>query len=505
MRTKKAIYNILFSIVYQIVSILCGLILPRLILSAFGSTYNGVISSATQFLSMISLLNIGIAGATRVALYKTLANNDKLGTSRIMKATSKYMHKVGICVIVYALVLSIIYPYISHNNLSYIENSMLIIIISIATFAEYFFGLSNSTLIWADQRGYIISIVNIVSTIMNTILSAILIVFGQSIFMVKLVSSCVFLVAPLILQIYVNKKYQLIKECVPDYGAIKGRGAVAFHSVANIIHNNTDLLILTLFTDAKEISVYTVYYLVVGKIKSVMNAFTSGLEAAFGNMWAKGEYDTLKNRFEILEYVLYSFTMIIFSCVGVLLVPFVQIYTIGVTDTNYILPTLAMLITLAEGMYCIREPYLILVQATGNYEATKFGALCEAVLNIIVSVVLVSFIGINGVIIGTFVANFFRTTQFSIFVYRNILHKRFIKYWLRFFWLIISSGIIIITSMIAIGSLPEYAGWAGWLLKSIITFFIASIITVSSSFIVYKSELVSFSKLIIQMINIKNR
>ena len=71
MRTKKAFYNIITSLLSQIVSIICGLIAPRLILATFGSTYNGVINSATQFLSFISVLNIGISGATRVARYKT--------------------------------------------------------------------------------------------------------------------------------------------------------------------------------------------------------------------------------------------------------------------------------------------------------------------------------------------------------------------------------------------------------------------------------------------------
>ena len=86
MRTKKAFKNIMASMSYQVISIICGLITPRLLLLAFGSTYNGVVVSATQFLSMITILNVGIAGATRVALYKTLAVNDVLGTSRIVKA-----------------------------------------------------------------------------------------------------------------------------------------------------------------------------------------------------------------------------------------------------------------------------------------------------------------------------------------------------------------------------------------------------------------------------------
>lgn len=68
MRTKKAVLNMVFGLIYQVIAIICGLITPRLILATFGSTYNGVISSATQFLNMINILTLGITGTTRVAL-----------------------------------------------------------------------------------------------------------------------------------------------------------------------------------------------------------------------------------------------------------------------------------------------------------------------------------------------------------------------------------------------------------------------------------------------------
>ena len=116
MRSKKALRNAAISIIYQLVIIICGLITPRLILSTFGSTYNGVINSATQFLSVISLLTLGLAGATRVALYEPLATNDRNKISGIMKSTKQYLHKVGYAVIGVAIALMFIYPLISHND-----------------------------------------------------------------------------------------------------------------------------------------------------------------------------------------------------------------------------------------------------------------------------------------------------------------------------------------------------------------------------------------------------
>lgn len=488
MRTKKALYNMSTSMLAQIVSIICGLITPRLILSAFGSTYNGVINSAAQFLSIVSILRLGIAGATRVALYKTLAGEDTLGTSRIMKATKQYMRKISGIIVVYTVLLMFVYPLVSHNDLDKIDCALIIGIVSISTFAEYFFGISNITLLSADQSEYVTSILNIVSLICNTIITAILIRLGCSIFAVKLGSSLVFLLSPAVLNYYVKRKYHLITDCEPDNSAIKQRGAVAFHSIANIIHSNTDILILTFFADAKLISVYTVYNMVTGKIKSLVQVFTSGMEAAFGNMWAKNEKETLKIVFSAFETGIYTLTGILFSCVGILLLSFIRIYTDGVTDIEYVRPGLAILITVTEAVFCIRQPYLLLVQATGSYEETKRGAMVEAIINLTTSIVLVSFLGVNGVIVGTLIANTFRTLQYALYISRRILSRPFYE--------VIKRIIILIADAICICSVSYFAsklivyptGWGSWLVCAFIVFIIASVISILFMIIFYNKD-----------------
>ena len=480
--------NVVASTVYQVVAIICGLITPRLILASFGSTYNGVVSSATQFLSMIHILTLGITGATRVALYKTLGANDTLGTSRIMKATKLFMRKVALALLGYAALLCLIYPYISHNELSNTQNAALIAIVSIGTFAQYFFGISNQTLLQADQASYITYTLDIAKTIANTLCVAILIWLGRSIYEVKLGSSLVFLITPAVMNYYVKRKYKLIDDCEPDYTGIQQRGAVAFHSIANLVHNNVDLVLLTLFTDAKIISVYTVYYLVVGKIKELTQIVTSGIEAAFGNMWARKEYDTLKKNFRAYEYVMFTFTTVVFSCAGMLILPFIERYTKGVTDVEYLRTNLAILVTCAEALFCIRQPYLTLVQATGFYKETKNGAMVEAVLNLLISIILINMMGIEGVIVGTLVANLFRTVQYAIFISKHVIKRSITEILYRFIWVIINSIVIVILSIMVQTKVSFAETWLGWLINAIMIFSISCIITIASSVVFYRKD-----------------
>lgn len=505
MRTKKAMRNIITSIINQIVSTICALIAPRLILVTFGSTYNGVVSSISQLLSFISILTLGIAGATRAALYKPLANGDTDIVSRIVKTNKRYMRKVAIVLLVYIVALMIIYPFISHVELEQQEIALLILVVSLSTLAEYLFGTSNRTLLSADQSGYIYYTIDILAKIARTLLIIFFIKNGANVILVYFASSFVFFVAPMIMNFYVNKKYGLDTKCKSDNSLIPQKSAAAFHSIANIVHNNTDVLVLTLFTDAKTISVYSVYYLVVSKIKSILQIFTDGMEGAFGNIWAQKEDSTFKGVFFAYESALFSFAGIAFSCVAVLLIPFIKLYTSGVNDINYVLPFMALLVTITETVFCIREPYKTAVQATGNYEATKIGALIEAIVNIITSVILVQFIGILGVVIGTLLANLIRTSQYAIFTYRIILKIRMSVFLGKIIWLVSNMCMIILISERLNQFMITASGWLGWICQAVITIIISCAFTLVGLRLFYKNEFHRLCRTLLVMLHIKHR
>ena len=77
MRSKKSLINIITSILYQIIAILFGFIVPKLIIKNYGSSVNGLIESITQFLGYIVLLESGIGGVIKAVLYKPLAEKNE--------------------------------------------------------------------------------------------------------------------------------------------------------------------------------------------------------------------------------------------------------------------------------------------------------------------------------------------------------------------------------------------------------------------------------------------
>ena len=115
-RNKKLLLNSATSVIYQVLTVICGFILPRLYLSYYGSEVNGLITSIAQFLGFISLAELGVGAVVQSALYKPLAdkNNDEI--SRIVLSAKRFYRKIAIFLVVYVIALVIIYPKITSRD-----------------------------------------------------------------------------------------------------------------------------------------------------------------------------------------------------------------------------------------------------------------------------------------------------------------------------------------------------------------------------------------------------
>lgn len=487
-RTQKAALNTALSAVAEVVSLICGLILPRLILRNFGSAYNGITSSAKQFLSAVSILTVGIAGTTRVALYKSLAAKDLEKTSGIIWATEKYMRKVGYALLTLMTVLTIFYPLVVDTGYSWIEVAPLIVAAGISASGRYFFGTAYNALISADQSIYIFKIFLIVTDILNVVMSVLLIQLGCNVQIVKLASSVILLMNPVLRAVYVRRKYKLDRSVKPDRSALSMRWDVMAHSIANIVHDHTDIIVLTVFCNVKIVSVYTVYNLVMKMLKKTQAVFTGGTEAVYGDMWVKGELDKIRRNLGYYEYIMAVFSSVFFSATLVLILPFVSLYTKGVHDVEYVLPAYAAVITIAQVFFCLRTPYLTLVQGVGHYKQTKNGAYAEAIINLAVSILLVQFIGIVGVAVGTLLANIFRTVQYALYIDNHVIKRGKHVFAQNILWLTANIAIVYFVATLLTRNYAD-ASWTAWVICGIVTVLIGCVVTLVSSLVFYRKKL----------------
>jgi len=144
----------------------------------------------------------------------------------------------------------------------------------------------------------------------------------------------------------------------------------------------------------------------------LIQSFTGGIDATFGDMIAKSENDNLNKKFGMYEVIYNTISTILFTSAMILIVPFVSIYTKGITDANYIRYAFGYLIVISEFIWAIRLPYSSIILSAGHFKQTRIGAWVECLSNIVISIILVFKCGIIGVAIGTIVAMTIRTCEF---------------------------------------------------------------------------------------------
>ncbi|MEK1351548.1 sugar isomerase [Limosilactobacillus fermentum] len=487
MRKKLLAKNTVASLLSQFTALVCGFILPRLFLEYFGSELNGLVNSITQFLGVISFLELGVGAVVQSSLYKPLADGDKQQVSRVMVSADRFFRRLAQILLGYVLILVAVYPLIVNQSFGYLYTATLIAAISVSSFAQYYFGIVNSLLLNADQRGYIQYNAQTITVVLNTLVCVFMIKLGGSVQLVKLTTSLIYLARPLILRIYVSRMYQIDWKIQYDKEPIQQKWNGVAQHVAAVVLDGTDTIVLTLFSTLSNVSIYSVYFMVIKGVKTLFLSMTNGIQSLLGELWAKQELDELRETFGWLEWCIHTGATYVFACTAALIVPFVRVYTAGINDVNYIQPAFAILLTLANAMHCLRLPYNIMVLAAGHYKQTQRNYIVATIINIVLSVLTVKAWGLIGVAIGTLAAMAYQTVWLALYDSKHFVFWP-MKAVIKQFAVDGVTAICIVTLSFVFDLHSD--SYVSWVMLAIVTGFSAAVITVILNLIVYKNRMV---------------
>lgn len=486
---KKIKINSIWSLVYTIILLISGFILPRLIIYYYGSEVNGLVNSINQFLQVFTFLELGVAAVTKTSLYSSIAKNDFLQTNKIVSSASKFYRSIGRVLVVYILILIMLYPQIINEKYSAGYIAILIIAHSASLFAQYYFGVVDTCILDAYQKIYIYYMVQTASVIINIFLSITMIIYGFSICSVKIMTALIYIFRPVIIRTYINCHYKINRYEKYSEDPIREKWNGVAQHISFIVLQSTDTVSLTFFSTLLEVSVYSVYNLVISGINSLITALFLSVAPFMGNLYANNEKKALHSFFKNLNLGLHCLVIIMFSCTNSLIMPFVLIYTKGVNDVNYLQPVFSFIIVLANAWFCLRLPYALLIQAIGGYKGTQNTFVAAAVINVLISISLIHSYGLIGVGIGTLVAMIYQTTKLAVYTGKNVLQEQTLFTVKIFLWDMFEIIIIyVISKLINLGELT----YISWIIMAIKIFFIAFIVVFSVQLLFNRSAFIMF-------------
>lgn len=421
-RTEKFFKNSITTALYQIVVMIAGFITPRIMLSYYGSEINGLVTSVSQFISYFNLVEAGLASAAAYALYKPLAEKDNGEISAIVSASRRFYNISGGLFFALTIILSLIYPiFVKADALSPTLVALLVLVIGASGALEFLTMSRYRVLLSADQRTYILSLATIAAVVINTAVIAVLSSFGANIVLVRLVAlSSVFLRSG-ILMLYVKKNYKSVDYYAkPNNKALSKRWDALILQILGTIQVGAPVVIATACCSLELVSVYTVFYMVINGINGILSIFQSGLAAAFGEVIAKDEKETLKQSFTDFEYTYHILVSVIYSITGIMLISFVKIYTAGINDANYNVPIFGFLFVLSGILYNIKTPQSMLINSAGLYKETRVQTIIQGAIMVVGGFVLAPFWGLEGIIIASCLSNLYRCIDLCFFIPKNV-------------------------------------------------------------------------------------
>lgn len=465
MKKQKFWLNIISSYGVQVITTICSFILPRVFLSEYGSAVNGLVSSITQYLAVISLTDMGITVVVQSSLYKPLAEKDNDTISRILVSAQKFYTVVGIGLVAYSAILCIWYPTVINTKFDSLYIVGLIVILSIDSLAQYMFGITRSQLLNADQKKYVVSISSAVARILNTVICCVLVYYHASIHLVKLVSAIVFLINPITYNWYVRKYYSVNWKIKYQKEPINQKWNGVARHISSYVFDNTDVLLLTAFSRLEKVSVYAVYNMILKGINQLVSVISQVIQPMLGEYWATNEKDKFAHYFFSYEWVMQTMGHFIFGCTLTLIVPFVQVYTNGINDANYIVPLFASIVTLAGEAQFLRISYGTVIGSVGHFKQTQSNYVVCAVMNLTLSIILINPFGLVGVAVPTLIASLYMYLWQGIYVYKLVLKVSLRK----FFAGGVKTLIIMIVGYIATSPFHMYSPtYLGWIVLAII-------------------------------------
>lgn len=403
-RTMNSIRNMKYAIIGQAIGLLVSFISRMVFVRTLSAEYLGLNGLFTNLLSLLSLAELGVGSAIVYSMYEPLADKDYYKINSLMKLYKKFYTIIGIIVALLGFSLA---PFLSHlvKELPDLPNMKIIYILFVINSSISYFFTYKRSLIIADQKGYIATYFRYGFYFLLNLSQILALVLTKNyiLFLGLQISST--LLENVVVSRKAEKLYPFLKENNVSKLSkdeknriIKNVKAMFLHKIGSIAVLGTDSIIISKYVGIIQVGLYSNYLLIINALNTVFGLFFQSIIASIGNLGVTESNEKKKYIFEainLFNFWVYGFASI---CLLILFNPFIHLWL----GKEYLFKqSLVLIIVISFYLTGMRKSVLTYRDALGLFWYDRYKALFEAIINLIVSIILVQYIGISGVFIGT--------------------------------------------------------------------------------------------------------
>lgn len=402
-RSKISLLNAATAMAMTLVNGLLGIVVTRFVIETFGSDFNGLNSTANQIVNVLLILEGGFTMASNVALFAPLTQGNYDLVNGILAATRKKFHKVGLIFLAVGCAVAVGYGFAANSKLP-VEFIITLVMMTVLPAAfNLFYATTYRVLLQTQQKEYVINLITIFTVGAGHIANIIMIKCGGPMWAVRFITMVFTLVNSLMIAGYVKKKARFLNlraEERPEY--IKGTGDVMAQKITGVIYYSAPIVFLSVSPAGGTIlaSVYAVYNNVFTMLKSLLHGVIDAPRLSFGQMLTERKREDVWPTFIQYELIAFSAIFVLLTTCCVLILPFIQLYTDGISDANYNDIVIAVLMVMITGMEMIHIPSGHLINMAGEFKISKNFQVISCIVLVIALIVGGSFFGVYGMLTG---------------------------------------------------------------------------------------------------------
>lgn len=445
MREKYVIKNFITEVVPQFIIAIIGLFKSQALLEFLGEQTAGLFQIFGQIMAYLSLLEGGLGVASIYHLYKPLIEKDYNLLGKLKRGIGSIFKKLAILIFFLGILVSFIIPFFIKDNVFsnyYIQFNFMIYLIGELIL---YFTVFERNIFVADEKGYKVNILMNLSVILKGIFEIIILNLGGNLTQILFMFIIINCILNISLICLTKKTYPICSNSKEkDYSILKDVKNLFIHKISSLITNNIDVLILSKVLGLSYVVIYTTYNMIVTNVNAFITKFYTATIGSIGKI--------INEKKEESNYIFKEFNAMMFFVATVIGIPmffaideFISIWYKGQIDTTI---TVSILFTIQFIIYCIRIPLLTFSEAAGLFKETKICPILGAIINLILSLVLVQVMQIAGVLLATVISIILAEYLIRpIIIYKKIFRKNFIEYYLTTFKFIIFMIILFIVTI----------------------------------------------------------
>ena len=448
----------IFGFVKYFIQLVLKFILQSVIIKYMGDNYVGVNGLFSNVFSLLNLAELGIGSAIVFSMYKPIAENDIEKVKALNNLYKKFYIYIAVIVSIIGVAITPFLPYVVTQQ-GIEVNIYIIYLMFLFNMVIGYLSAHKRSLLFAYQKNDVELKIKSLVLIITTILQIICIVLFKNYYVHASIMIFGTILDCIVVQVSANKLYPQINgksEALDDATKkeiTKNVKATFLHKIGSALVVSTDNILILNFGAVAYFAIYDAwdllgyysnYILICDSLILFFSLIINGLKASVGNYIAEKSTQQVYEYYKKLNFVFSWLIGFCAICLICLFQPFIYLWRVDIASSSGILlpDVTVLLIVISFFLTRMRSNTNMFKDCAGLMWNDRWKPIAECVVNLVASILLAKFIGLDGIILGTIIS----TLVAPFWVEPVVLHKYYFKvssksYFLSYFIFVVVTAL----------------------------------------------------------------